>query len=117
MKGLIALAAILLTGCAGFWSSPEQLRAGFHATRAADAGTTMLRDPACMSEGNSLLGSDPSNGTVALFALGQSLIYEGLRYYVRTHHPDEELAFARSFFVVGLIGPVANAYTLARGCQ
>ena len=108
---------LLLLLAAGCSLTPEQLRVAYHAANAADAGTTMARDPACMSEGNPFLGSDPSSGKVALFALAQSLIYEGIYWHIEDHAEYDRLAFGRVFLGVKLVTVGWNASLLARGCN
>ena len=115
MKALVLLACALLSACA---MTPEQLRTTYHATKLVDAGTTMARDPACMSEGNPMLGRNPTDQKVLAYVAAQMLIYEGIYHYLK-HKGDESerLAFGRVFAVVAAVGPVNNAYQLARGCD
>ena len=110
---LIAL-AFALQGCA---MSPEQLRVAYHATNVADAATTAARDPACLSEGNPLLGSNPSDSTVALFALGQSFIYEMIYRHLADHDLNDRLAFGRVFLGIKFVTVGWNASMLAKGCN
>jgi len=99
-----------------FWNSPEKLRIAYHATSVADYATTVMRDPTCMSEGNWFLPNQPSNESVLVFKLVQSLAYEGIYHHLKDSAQGERLAFARVFFVINLFGPVNNTYVLSRGC-
>lgn len=106
--------ALALQACA---LSPEQLRAAYHAANAADAAATMARDPACLSEGNPLLGSNPSDSTVALFALGQSFIYEMIYRHLADGDLNDRLAFGRVFLGIKFVTVGWNASMLAKGCN
>lgn len=103
-----------LTGCAS-WSN-EQLRVGYHVANAADAGMTMGRDRECMTEGNPVLGSDPSNGLVVAFAIGQSLLYEAI-CSGPARNQGQEKACRIGFLWVKVITDGWNASQLAKGCH
>lgn len=109
-----AVLCALIAGCA---ATPEQLRIAYHGANLADMGTTLARDPACMSEGNPILGDDPSDGSVVAFALLQSLIYEGIYRHIRDHDESDRLAFGRVFLGLKLLVVGNNARLLERGCQ
>jgi hypothetical protein len=112
------LMVALLSGCATMnQTDPQVLRVAFHGMNAADAGTTMARDPACMSEGNPWLGDDPSDGQVAALALLQSAIYEGLYWWVREYRPAEQQAFGWAFLIVKSLAVGWNINQLAEGCD
>jgi hypothetical protein len=112
------LAAVALSGCATMdRANPQYLRAAFHTMNVADAGTTMARDPACMSEGSWMLGDDPSDGQIAAVVLAQSAIYEGLYWWVREYRPAEQQAFGWAFLIVKSLGVGWNAGQLAKGCD
>ena len=109
-----AAAALMLSACA---ATPEQLRVAYHAANVVDAGETLARDPACLSEGNPWLGDNPSDGKVALFALAQSLIYEAIYWHIEEHDLSDRLAFGRVFLGVKLVAVGWNAGQLAKGCN
>jgi len=112
------LIAATLSGCATMnQTDPQKLRLAFHGMNIADAGTTMARDPACMSEGNPLLGDDPSDGQVAALALAHAAIYEGLFWWVREYRPNEQQAFGWAFLIVKSLGVGWNVSQLAKGCD
>lgn len=108
---------LLTTSMSACSLTPAQLRVAYHGANVVDAGETMARDPACMSEGNPLLGPDPSNGAVALFALGQSLIYEAIYRHIEDSATSNRLAFGRVFLGIKLVAVGWNAGQLSRGCQ
>lgn len=107
----VVFLALALTGCAT-WSNAE-LRTAYHVANAADAGMTLARDPACMSEGNPFLGGDPSNATVALFAVAQSALYE----LICSNADEQEKTCRVAFLWVKLATDAWNISTLARGCE
>lgn len=73
---IFALALWLTLSLSGCSLSNGQLRVAYHATNAADAYTTLERDPRCMVEGNPVLGRDPTDAQVLAFVGLQSLLYE-----------------------------------------
>jgi hypothetical protein len=114
--GLILGGAVLCVLVAGCAATPEQLRVAYHATNVADAGATLARDPACMSEGNPLLGSDPPDSAVLGYMVLQGLIYEGIFRHIRDHDEADRLAFGRVFLGLKVLTVGWNAALLARGC-
>lgn len=114
----LTLCLLLLSGCATMnRANPQYLRVAFHGMNAADFGTTIARDPTCMSEGNPWLGSNPSDAQVATLALIQSAIYEGLYWWVREYRPAERQAFGWAFLIVKSLGVGWNVSQLSKGCD
>lgn len=116
-KLLVVLAVALLSGGCAVWNSPEHLREAYHVANAVDMGETLARDPACMSEGNPFMGSDPPDSTVIGYAIAQSLIYEGLYHHLKDHPESERKAFGRVFLVFKGVTIGWNASILAKGCD
>lgn len=114
--GLIIVGIVLAISLSGCGLTNTQLRVAYHATNAADAGTTIARDPRCMVEGNPALGSDPGDGKVLVFALLQSALYEWL-CSGPAREQGEEKACRIAF--LGLKGLTVgwNASQLAKGCR
>ena len=104
---------LTLTGCS---LSNGQLRVAYHATNAADAYTTLERDPRCMVEGNPVLGSDPSDGKVIGFVLLQSLLYEAI-CSGPAREQGEEKACRIAFLGLKGLTVAWNTSQLAKGCH
>ena len=107
---LLALLTFLM-GC-----TPGQLRVAFHATTAADVGTTSrAQDQGCI-ETNPIVGENPSDSTLVGIGLLKSGLYEW-GYRAVSDEPES----VRRFYgwvtlLLGLVGPVNNAYVLNKGC-
>ena len=113
---IFAVALWLTLSLAGCAFSNEQLRAAYHATNAADAYTTMERDPRCMVEGNPVLGSDPTDAAVVGFVLLQSLAYEAI-CSGPARRQGEEKACRIAFLGLKALTVGWNVSQLRKGCD
>ena len=113
---MFALCVLFLMTCTGCSLSNGQLRVAYHVTNAADAYTTLERDPRCMVEGNPVLGSDPSDGKVIGFVLLQSLLYEAI-CSGPAREQGEEKACRIAFLGLKGLTVAWNTSQLAKGCH
>lgn len=104
---------LTLSGCA---MSNGQLRVAYHATNAADAGTTLARDERCMIEGNPVLGRDPPDAVVVGFVLLQSLLYEAI-CSGPARRQGEEKACRIAFLGLKVATVGWNVSQLQKGCD
>ena len=113
---IFALALWLTLSLSGCALSNDQLRVAYHATNAADAYTTMERDPRCMVEGNPVLGSDPTDAAVVGFVLLQSLAYEAI-CSGPARRQGEEKACRIAFLGLKALTVGWNVSQLQKGCN
>jgi hypothetical protein len=109
VRRLTLILCSLLSGCT---LTNAQLGTVYHATNAADVGTTLYGlDHGCQ-EGAPLLGGTDDKKIIVLAGLAASGLYE----FVCRHAGDEERACRIGFLAVKLLAVGANAYTLSEGC-
>lgn len=110
MRALLLSLLLFVSGCA---MTNEQLRWAYHGTNLADASTTVYGLNHGCKEGNPLLGEDPSDATIALFAVGSSVLYE----LVCNNAGEGERACRVAFLGVKALMVGANAYTISTSCN
>lgn len=109
---LVMILCCLLAGCAGHSNFN---RAAFHTLNVVDAAQTMEGMDRGCTEGNPLLGDNPSDGKIAAFAVLQSLLFEWVDKKAQEH--GESLVWERVAIAFKFVGVAANANTLSKGCK
>lgn len=113
---IFVLALWLTLSLSGCSLSNDQLRVAYHATNAADAYTTLERDPRCMVEGNPVLGRDPTDAQVLAFVGLQSVLYE-LICSGPARRQGEEKACRIAFLGLKALTVGWNVSQLQKGCN